>query len=164
MNPCKLVAQLLTSQPLSIVLTLTDITLLDVLGPSHVIKKNQSYTCAHRICGTVPCCRKRKRKREREEGTRAVWTVLRQVCFQENDVAVWIIKINFSAFSSPKSVSQVFALCHSMDRFVSKRSSSSLNLAASALDDVRAERAAIALSVGLSWPPDRYTKTRGLPS
>ena len=33
------------------------------------------------------------------------------------------------------------------------------------LDDVRAERAAIALSVGLSWPPDRYTKqTRGRPS
>ena len=35
----------------------------------------------------------------------------------------------------------------------------------SSLDDVRAERAAIALSVGLSWPPDRYTKqTRGRPS
>ena len=52
-----------------------------------------------------------------------------------------------------------------MDRFVSKRSSSSLNLDASSLDDVRAERAAIALSVGLSWPPDRYTKqTRGRPS
>ena len=33
------------------------------------------------------------------------------------------------------------------------------------LDDVRAERAAIALSVGLSWPPDRYTKQmRGRPS
>ena len=31
-----------------------------------------------------------------------------------------------------------------MDRFVSKRSSSSLNLDASSLDDVRAERAAIA--------------------
>ena len=30
---------------------------------------------------------------------------------------------------------------------------------------MRAERAAIALSVGLSWPPDRYTKqTRGRPS
>ena len=33
------------------------------------------------------------------------------------------------------------------------------------LDDVRTERGAIALSVGLSWPPDRYTKqTRGRPS
>ena len=52
-----------------------------------------------------------------------------------------------------------------MDRFVSKRSSSSVDLDASSLDDVRAERAAIALSVGLSWPPDRYTKqTRGRPS
>ena len=38
------------------------------------------------------------------------------------------------------------------------------NLVAPALDDVRAERAAIALSVGLSWPPDRYTKARGRPS
>ena len=73
--------------------------------------------------------------------------------------------ILFSAFSLSKSVSQLFALCHSMDRFVSKRSSSSVDLDASSLDDVRAERAAIALSVGLSWPPDRYTKqTRGRPS
>ena len=56
---------------------------------------------------------------------------------------------------------EVFA----MDRFVSKRSSSSVDLDASSLDDVRAECAAIALSVGLSWPPDRYTKqTRGRPS
>ena len=45
-----------------------------------------------------------------------------------------------------------------MDRFVSKRSSSSVDLDSASLDDVRAERAAIALSVGLSWPPDRYTK------
>ena len=51
-----------------------------------------------------------------------------------------------------------------MDRFVSKRPSSSLNLDPASLDDVLAERAAIALSVGLSWPPDRYTKTRGRPS
>ena len=51
-----------------------------------------------------------------------------------------------------------------MVRFVSKRSSSSLNLDASSLDDVRAERAAIALSVGLSWPPDRHAKPRGRPS
>ena len=51
-----------------------------------------------------------------------------------------------------------------MDRFVSKRSSSSLNLDSASLDDVRAERAAFALSVGLSWPRDRYTKTRGRPS
>ena len=52
-----------------------------------------------------------------------------------------------------------------MDRFVSKRSSSSVDLDSASLDDVRAERAAIALSVGLSWPPDRYTKfPRGRPS
>ena len=56
---------------------------------------------------------------------------------------------------------EVFA----MDRFVGKRSSSSGDLDASSLDDVRAERAPIALSVGLSWPPDRYTKqTRCRPS
>ena len=56
---------------------------------------------------------------------------------------------------------EVFA----MDRFVSKRSSSSVDLDASSLDDVRAERAAIALSVGLGWPPVWYTKqTRGRPS
>ena len=73
--------------------------------------------------------------------------------------------ILFSAFSPSKSVSQLFALCHSMDRFVSKRSSSSVDLDSASLDDVRAERAAIALSVGLSWPPDRYTKfPRGRPS
>ena len=47
-----------------------------------------------------------------------------------------------------------------MYRFVSKRSSSSVDLDSASLDDVRAERAAIALFVGLSWPPDRYTKTR----
>ena len=47
-----------------------------------------------------------------------------------------------------------------MDRFVSRRSSSSVDLDASSRDDVRAERTAIALSVGLSWPPDRYTKAR----
>ena len=56
---------------------------------------------------------------------------------------------------------EVFA----MDRFVSKRSSSSVDLDVSSLNDVRAKRAAIALSVGLSWPPDRHTKqTRGRPS
>ena len=52
-----------------------------------------------------------------------------------------------------------------MDRFVNRRSSSSVDLDASSRDDVRAERAAIALSVGLNWPPDRYTKTpRGRPN
>ena len=51
-----------------------------------------------------------------------------------------------------------------MDRFVSKRSSSSLNLDASLLDDVRAERAAIALSVGLSWPPVTRRRSAGRPS
>ena len=66
--------------------------------------------------------------------------------------------ILFSAFSPSKSVSQLFALCHSMDRFVSKRSSSSVDLDSASRDEVRAERAAIALSVGLRWPPDRCTK------
>ena len=50
-----------------------------------------------------------------------------------------------------------------MKRLPSSRSSSQQEL--QPLDDVRAERAAIALSVGLSWPPDRHTKqTRGRPS
>ena len=51
-----------------------------------------------------------------------------------------------------------------MDRFVSKRSSASLNLDASSLDDVRAERAAFALSVGLSWPPVMRRRSVGRPS
>ena len=74
------------------------------------------------------------------------------------------VKLILGAISLSKSVSQVFAHRHSMGRSVSKRSSSSFDLAASALDDVRAERAAIALCVGLSWSPDRYTKTPGRPS
>ena len=50
-----------------------------------------------------------------------------------------------------------------MKRFMSSRSSSQQEL--QPVEDLRAERAAIALSVGLSWPPDRYTKTpRGRPS
>ena len=72
----------------------------------------------------------------------------------------------FQPFSLSKSVfppSELFAM-HRYG-FVSKRSSSSQSLATSALDDVRVERAAIALSVGLNWPPDRYTKARrGRPS
>ena len=50
-----------------------------------------------------------------------------------------------------------------MKRFMSSRSSSQQEL--QPVEDLRAERAAIALSVGLSWPPDRYTKTpRGRPT
>ena len=45
-----------------------------------------------------------------------------------------------------------------MKRFLSSRSSSQQEL--QPVDDVRAERAAIALSVGLSSPPHKYTKTR----
>ena len=44
-----------------------------------------------------------------------------------------------------------------MKRFLSSRSSSQQEL--QPVENLRAERAAIALSVGLSWPPDRYTKT-----
>ena len=58
-----------------------------------------------------------------------------------------------------KSVSLVFFHCPSMQRFVSKRSSSSVDLYSSSLDDMRAERAAIALSVGLSWPLDRRRRS-----
>ena len=50
-----------------------------------------------------------------------------------------------------------------MKRFLSSRSSSQQEL--QPVEDLRAERAAIALSVGLSWPPDRFTKTsHGRPS
>ena len=50
-----------------------------------------------------------------------------------------------------------------MKRFLSLRSSSQQEL--QPVEDLRAERAAIALSVGLNWPPDRYTKTfSGRPS
>ena len=51
-----------------------------------------------------------------------------------------------------------------MDRFVSKRPSSSVDLDASSLDNVRTERAAIALSVGLSWPPVKRRRSVGRPS
>ena len=51
-----------------------------------------------------------------------------------------------------------------MQRFVSKRSSSSVDLASSSLDGVRAERAAVALFVGLCWSPDRHAKSLGRPS
>ena len=66
-------------------------------------------------------------------------------------------KMLFFHFISPiqKSVS--------FKSFSSSRSSSQQEL--QPVEDLRAERAAIALSVGLSWPPDRYTKTpRGRPS
>ena len=57
--------------------------------------------------------------------------------------------------------SEVFFHCSSVQRFVSRRSSSSVDLVSSSLDDVRAERAAISLSVGLSWSPDRRRRSRG---
>ena len=44
-----------------------------------------------------------------------------------------------------------------MQRFVNRRSSSSVDLDSSSLDDVRTQRAAIALSVGLSWSPVLWT-------
>ena len=101
-----------------------------------------------------------------------MWTVVRQVCLQEKEknVVLFLIstrqfkKCHFEVFS--RTQTSVFPVeVFAMERFVSKRSSSSVDLDASSLDDVRAERAAIALSVGLSWPPDRYTKqTRGRPS
>ena len=59
----------------------------------------------------------------------------------------------------------MFFHCLLIQRFVSKRSSSSVDLApssaSSSLDDVRAERAAIALSVGLSWPPVKRQRSAG---
>ena len=73
---------------------------------------------------------------------------------------------SFEVFLSSKSVFPT-ALHLAMDRygFVRQRSSSSQSLATSALDDVRAERAAIALSVGVKWPPGRYAKgTPGRPT
>ena len=57
----------------------------------------------------------------------------------------------FFAFSRSKSV----------QRFVSKRSSSSVDLDSSSLDDLRTEQAAIALSVGLSWPPHKRRRSAG---
>ena len=67
-------------------------------------------------------------------------------------------------FRAQKSVSQVFFHCTSMQRSVSMRSSSSVDLDYSSLDDVRTERAAIALSVGLSSPPVRRRRSAGHPS
>ena len=63
--------------------------------------------------------------------------------------------ITRKGFRSQTSVSQVVLplLLDAALRFVSMRSSSSVDLDSSTLDDMRAERAAIALPVGLSWPP-----------
>ena len=73
------------------------------------------------------------------------------LCPGKNDVTVWIVKIVFfkSLFTLKKSVFPRPRIA--MKRFLSSRSSSQQEL--QPLDDVRAERAAIALSVGLSWPP-----------
>ena len=50
-----------------------------------------------------------------------------------------------------------------MQRCISKRSASSVDLDSSSLDDVRTERAAIALSVAQSWPPVKR-RSAGRPS
>ena len=50
-----------------------------------------------------------------------------------------------------------------MQRFVSERSSLSVDLASSSLDDVRAEPVAISVSVGLSWPPVKRQQFTGHP-
>ena len=64
-------------------------------------------------------------------------------------------------FRAQQSVSQVFFHCPSMQRFVSRRSSSSVDLDSSSLGDVRTERAVIDLSVGLSWPPVKRRRSAG---
>ena len=58
----------------------------------------------------------------------------------------------------------MFFYCLSTQRFVSRGSSLSVDLDFSSRDDVRTQRAAIALSVGLSWPPDRRWRSAGRPS
>ena len=77
-------------------------------------------------------------------------------------------KIVFSAFPHPNKCF-VPATCFSTaPRWTASLASAprrQLILDSSSRDDVRAERAAIALSVSLSWSPDRFTKqTRGRPS
>ena len=51
-----------------------------------------------------------------------------------------------------------------MQRIISKRSSSSVDLDSSSLEDVRTERAAISLSEGLSWPPAKRRRSAGRPT
>ena len=51
--------------------------------------------------------------------------------------------------------------CLSMRRFISKRSSSSVDLDSSSFGDVRTERDSIAVSVGLSWPPGTRCRSAG---
>ena len=67
------------------------------------------------------------------------------------------LKIDRSLLTKPLHAQKVFPMCFfhctSKQRFVSRGSSSSVDLDSSSLDDVRPERAAIALSVGQSWPP-----------
>ena len=68
-------------------------------------------------------------------------------------------------FSSSNKFSfrEVLFHCLSMQRFVSKQSSSSVDLASLSVDDVRAVRAAIALFLGLSCPPAWHAKPLNRP-
>ena len=78
------------------------------------------------------------------ETQKSPWNVSnRFVSRKNNEVTVWMMEI---LFFQPFHPQQVFFTIEvfTMDRFVRKRSSSSLNLDASSLDGVRAERAAIA--------------------
>ena len=47
LNPCVVVAQLLTSQLATVVLTMTDITHLDVLRPSRITRKEPEIHVVH---------------------------------------------------------------------------------------------------------------------
>ena len=63
-----------------------------------------------------------------------------------------------------KWFSKCFSTACRCSGFVSMSSFSSDDLDSSSLDDVRTERAAIALSVVLSWPPDRRRRSVRRPS
>ena len=73
-------------------------------------------------------------------------------------------KIDCLFLRKPFRGQKVFPKCFSTAPRCSMRSSSSVDLDFSSLDDVRTERADIAMSVGLSWPPVKRWRSAGRPS
>ena len=56
LNPCNVVAQLVTSQPVAVDTTMTVFSHSDVLGPSRITRKQLASSSAQRICTRLCVC------------------------------------------------------------------------------------------------------------
>ena len=56
LNPCNVVAQLVTSQPVTVVTTVTFFSHSDVLGPSRITRKYLASSIVHSALEHVLCC------------------------------------------------------------------------------------------------------------